>query len=469
MYMVTRYATYGLAFLVSMSIAEKMGPYYYGIWGFLLMIFCYFNLINWGVPQSVQVLLIQNRESSDVSANFEKTGLYLMCFISLSCLLVIGYYLLGGFDIIHNNNIGLYLVAICACGVFNYFNLYYSKIYRTRNRLFELSFQQTSVVVLMFISMLFFKGPSLLAALVLSYVLATFCSLLFYLFGGAAVFSGSYKSDYSKVIIRKGFLLFLYNSGFYLIITSTQTLISNSYRIEEFGYFTFSYTLGYAVFQLLDAFAYLITAKLLYKYQSSDMKVVLSTIRIVRDNFVSLFHGLTYLAMMFFPILLLFMPKYAHTLFLICLCCLTMLLYTNSFGYSTMLMARNREKILAGIATSSLALNVLLGLVLIHVIHVSYEYVIVATMVTYIYFAVMCVYFGRKELGLPLSLFDFLDDCFPIGLFVPFIGTLLLFVLGYSHLVFLPFCLFVLFNMKVLRSIFHTFVQILKNPKIIDI
>ena len=469
LYMATRYATYGLAFIVSLFIAEEMGPRYYGIWGFLLMVFGYFNLINWGVPQSVQVLLIQNKESSTVSANYEKTGLYLMGIISLSCFFVIGYYLLGGFRIIHDNNLGLYLFAICLCGVFNYFNLYYSKIYRTRNRLLELSFQQSSVVVLMFLSMLFFGGASLLMALVISYVVATCLSMLFYLLGGAADYSGNYISDYAQTIVRKGFLLFLYNSGFYLIMVSTQTMISNNYSLEEFGFFTFSYTLGYAVFQLLDAFAYLITTKLLYRYRSSDMDVVMSTIRIVRDNFVSLFHGLTYLAIMIFPLLLLFMPQYSNTLQLVCLCCLTMLLYTNSFGYSTMLMARNKEKILAMIAVSSLILNVFTGLALIYVFNVTYNYVIVATMIAYIYFAFMCVLFGRRELGLPLRLVDFVHDCFPIGLLIPFICTILVFYLGFDRLIFLPFVLFVLLNVKTIIRIYNTFKMILFNPNVIDI
>ena len=467
--MVTRYATYGLAFIVTLFVAEKMGPRYYGIWSFLLMLFGYFNLINWGVPQSVQVLLLQNKESSIVSSNYEKTGLYIMAIISLSCFLVIGYYWLGGFSIIRNNNLGVYLYAICLCGVFNYFNLYYSKIYRTRNRLLELSFQQSSIVVLMFLSMLFFGGASLLMALVISYVVATCLSMLFYLCGDAADYSGIFISDYAKIIVRKGFLLFLYNSGFYLIMVSTQTMISNNYTLEEFGFFTFSYTLGYAVFQLLDAFAYLITAKLLYRYRSSDMNVVMATIRIIRDNFVSLFHGLTYLAILLFPMLLSFMPHYSNTLQLVCLCCLTMLLYTNSFGYSTMLMARNKEKKLAMIAVSSLVLNVLTGLALIYVFGVSYNYVIVATMIAYIYFAFMCVFWGRKELGGPLRFADFVNDCFPIGLLIPFGGMLLVLFLGFDRLVFLPFVLFVLFNVKTIIRIYNTFKMILFNPNVIDI
>lgn len=467
--MVTRYVTYGLAFIVSISLAQKMGPRYLGIWGFLLMIFGYFNLINWGVPQSVQVLIIQHKESQEESAIYEKTGLLLMGLISLLCLAAIGYYCLGGFEIIHENGLGIHLIAICLCGVFNYFNLYYSKIYRTKNRVFELSFQQSSVVVLMLVSLLVFNGRNLLTALVASYFIATLASMLLYLFGGAADYSGRYETDYAKTIFRKGILLFLYNSGFYFIIVSTQTMISNSFTLEEFGFFTFAYTLGHAVFQLLDAFAYLVTAKLIYRYRSSDMNVVLATIRLVRDNFVALFHGATYLAIIFFPLLLHYMPKYADTLYLICLCCLTMLLYTNSFGYSTLLMARNKEKVLASIALSSLGLNVVLGLLFIKVFMFSYEYVITATMITYIFFALMCVVCGRRELGLPLNVMTILGDGFPLGLLIPFVSCLGIVFFRNDLFVFLPFILFVLLNLGTIKRIYQTVIKIMLNPKVIDI
>lgn len=468
-YMLTRYVTYGLSFIVTMYIASKMGPYYYGIWGFLLLVLNYFNLINWGIPQAVQVFLIQNKKDNSVCFDYEKTGFYLMLIASLGCLFLAIYYAFGGIEIAHKFNGGFLFYVVCICGLLNYVNLFYSKIYRARNRLFEISFQQTSVVVLMFLSMFWFEKESLLYAIVFCYLLSYFMSTCLYLFAGGANRKGKFKSYYAKDILKKGIFLFLYNSGFYLIIVSTKTLVSLSYSIEEFGLFAFAYLLGHAVFQLLEAFSFLLTTKLLYKYRSNVIEQVLSTISLIRTNFVVAFHGVMYLAMLCFPLLLKFLPQYVSALQVIYLSCLTMLLYTNSFGYSTFLVARNREKELAFISISTLFINLLLGLLLIKFFHVSFEYVILATMFAYFYYAILCVYYGRKTLGVSCKLWIILKDCFPLNLLIPFLSAVLFTFVNNSNLIFLPVLLFLIFNVKNLLSIYSSFKRILYHPNIIDV
>ena len=49
LYMLTRYVTYGMSFFVSMYAANRLGPYYYGVWGYLMLLLNYFNLINFGI------------------------------------------------------------------------------------------------------------------------------------------------------------------------------------------------------------------------------------------------------------------------------------------------------------------------------------------------------------------------------------------------------------------------------------
>lgn len=468
-YMLTRYLTYGISFIVTMYIASKMGPYYYGIWGFLLLMLNYFNLINWGVPQAVQVFLVQNKENELRCANYEKTGMYLITLISIGCIAIAIYYRFGGFEIANKYNLGFLFYLICLCGILNYFNLFYSKIYRVRNRIFEISFQQTSVVVCMVIVLLFYSGEELLCALVICYFVAYFLSLCLYLFNGGSRFDGYFVREYAKEISQKGIFLFMYNSGFYLIMVSTKTLVSSSYSVEEFGYFSFAYLLGHAVFQLLESFSFLLTTKLLDRYRSDNVKIVLSTIKLIRVNFVALFHGVMYLAMLFFPLFLCIVPKYKDTIQIVYLCCLTMLLYTNSFGYSTFLMAKNRERDLALISITTLFFNIMLCYLLIIYWKVGYEYAILATMVAYFYYAILCVYFGRKELTVSLNVFVILSDCFPLTLFVPFVSAICIAFLNISSLMFVPIILFIVLNKSVIYGVFSSFKKVLFNPNILDV
>ena len=467
--MSSRYVTYALVFFVNMYIATKMGPENYGIWSFLLLIFHYFMFVDLGIPSSVQVYMVQNKENNHVSADYEKTGLLMIGLLSLSGILVSIYYCLGGVEKAHKLNVGWFFYGMCFCGMLNFFNLFYDRIYRTKNRLFELAFKQTSVVFFLAIAVLNFQKKNLVTGMVLAYMTWCIASLLMYLFRGGANLKGHYSGEYARRILYKGFYLFIFNAGFSFILISTRTIIGTNFSIGDFGLFSFAYYLGHSVYNCLLAFSTLTIAKLLHRFHSSDRSVVLSTLSIVRISYIKLFHGIMYLVMIAFPIVLYFMPKYNESLLSMILCALMMLLFTNSFGYASYLIAINKEKQLALLAIISFLLNILIAEFLVMIIHASFEYVVFSTMISYLYYSYMCTYFGRKSLQLPTSFMKVLLDSFPLGLLLPFILALYVALSGNRVLLFVPFILFLLLNRKTVVIIYKIFKKLLFNPNIIDI
>lgn len=468
LYMLTRYITYILTFIVNMYISIKMGPELFGAWSFLLLVFGYFNIIDIGIPQAVQVLLVQKKSDFNDCADIEKSGLILVLIIALSCFFVALYYAFGGIKKAHELQLDYLFYGICICSFMNYFNNLFEKVYRCKNRLFEIAYKQTSLVLLMAILVLVFNN-NILEALVWSYVLWCFSSLLVFLFRGGLVFSGKFSKTFTHQIIKKGINLFLFYSGFVLIMISTKTLVNEYYSLHEFGLFSFAYYLGHAVYLCMLAFATVVITKLIDNYHSTDKKVVLNTISIVRENYVSLFHGAVYAAMILFPVVLSFMPKYSDSLVCMNLCSLMMLCYVNSFGYSTFLMAVNKEKVLAFIAIVSLALNIVLGFMIVVLLHVSYSMVVLSTMISYFVYAYMCTFYGRKALGLNISFISVLIDCFPVSLLIPFMVAIVITFLNVNELLFLPLVLYVVMNIKSIRSSYRTFIKLLNDPKLVNI
>lgn len=116
------------------------------------------------------------------------------------------------------------------------------------------------------------------------------------------------------------------------------------YTVEEFGYFTFAFTLANAVLLLLEAFSFVILPKVIDRLTSADPQEIKQVIHKLRVNYISLAHGCIYLALLFFPVLLHFVPKYSSTLTGLQLMALAIMLNTNSFGYGSYLMAQNKEK-----------------------------------------------------------------------------------------------------------------------------
>ena len=269
--------------------------------------------------------------------------------------------------------------------------------------------------------------------------------------------------------MNKGLFLFLFHAGFSLIILSTRTLIKTNYPIEEFGIFSFAYILGHAVYNCILAFSTVTITKLLDRFHSSNRDVVISTVSVVRVNYVTLFHGVLYMAMIAFPIIISFLPKYTNALLPMNLCALMMLLYTNSYGYASYLIATNKEKKLAFLAISSLVINILLGLYMIKILHLSYEYVVFATMAAYMYYAYLCTYYGRKSIGLSTSFIPVLLDCFPLGLLIPFCIAIAVSIYGNQIWAVVPLLVFVMMNTKAIKSICRTIKKLIVNPNIVDI
>lgn len=440
-----------------------------GIWGFILLILRYFHLIDFGIGNSMTVILVKNKKEQRTQAEYEVTAMILLGLMSLCIVIISIYNYCHGISWVEKYDLGALFYVVMGIAIMQYYNDYFLKVYRAKGKIFEFTFYQSILQILTFIVIFFVKGERLIILLTLALLFGHTLSLLLFALGKGIHFYGKPSIIKGKTIINKGLFLFVYNFSFYMIIVSTKTLIGAYYSIEEFGYFTFSYTIAHAALLLLTAFSSLITPKLIDKFNTEDINEIDRTVRLIRIDYVYLSHGLMYAAMMLFPILLLLMPKYAVTIQVLNLTALATVLYTNSFGYTSFLMSKNKEKILAKNSFFSLIINVLLIYVLILVFKVTYTYVVIGTLLSYFAFAYFTVYSGKKELSQPTDCISILRECFPIGILVPFVGAIGITLLNISYLMFIPFILFITLNMKEIKEIFLSLKKIIFKPQIVDV
>jgi len=468
-YMVTRYIIYFITFLSSMIIAVRMGPYYLGIWGFVLLLIRYFHIIDFGVGNSMTVLLVQNKEDEIARADYEMSAMFILSGISIGVVLVALYYYLFGIPLFEKYELGYLFYFVCIVAILQYFNDYFLKIYRVKGKMFEFTFYQSIIQILVFVAVFITRGEKLVYLLMGVYVISHLMSLFLFLRGKKVALDGKFSRTRSKEIVNKGTYLFIYNFCFYMIIISTKTIIGAYYSVEEFGYFTFAYTLAHAAILLLTAFSTLITPKLLDKFNSPNNDVIESAIRMLRINYVFLSHGLMYAAMLCFPILLYFLPNYAGTLKVINLTSLASILYANSFGYMSFLIVRNREKVIARNSFICLCINIIIAFVLVKIMHISYDYVVLATLISYFFYAYFSVSCGIKELSQRANFFVVIKDTFPLGILIPFLIATGVTIINNSYLMFLPLFIFIIMNIREIKEIYGSFKRILYNPNVIDI
>ena len=469
LYLGTRYLTYFFQFLSSIIIAVKLGPYYFGIWGFLLLLINYFRITNFGISNAANVLIVQNKENEQKVKDLVVGALISVGILSLMIVLFAVYYFLFGIPFFQKYEVGMLFYAICFIAILTHFNILLMNIYRIKNRLFEVAFQQSAVPILVLITCLILRDKELVYALLGAHVVGNILALLLFIFKKKIPWKGTFSVSILKAIINKGFFLFLYNICFYLIIVSVKTIISIYYTVEEFGFFTFSYSLANVVLLFLQALTFIVSPKIIDKLKSQDAESVQTLIKNIRVSYVSMAFGLGFLSLIVFPVFLELVPKYKEALTVIQLAVLTVVLYTNSFGYGTYLMAQNKEKTIAKISSFALLINVIIALSLIHIIQVTYEYVILATTFTYVLYTYLCVHFGKRQMGLKDGFLKNFTDCFQLSLLVPYIIAISVVLSGIKLLLPLPLIVYIFLNKKAIKEIILKVKTIINKPNVIDL
>ena len=468
-YASSRYFISALSFITSILIAAKLGAYLLGLWGFILLLRRYFQIVNFGIPDSTTVLCVLNKSDHEKVVLYQTNAIYVVFILSFIILLFGLFHFVFGFSFLLRYELTWEFYILCLVAVLTLFNDLFFKIYRLEGKILELTFYQSIIQILSFLSVLFFDGRILLVSLLLSYLLGNVFSIFVFLIKGSIYFNGILNKTFIERIVRKGFFIFMYNSLFYLILVSTRTGVSLHYDISEFGYLTFAYTLSNAIILLVDAIAALIVPKLIDKYNTEDRSIIIRVINILRINYMYVSYALMCVLLILFVCLLCFLEEYNSAFDIVIYLSLTVVLQTHSFPYTTFLMAKNKEKKIAVISLVSLLFNLCLMYVLICVFDFKYQYIILGTWTSYYLFLCLSIWQTNRELERFVSVLSVLNESFPIGLLIPSLLLLLIAFFNLKAFVFLPLLLYLIINRKQILIIYNSIKILFKNPNIIDV
>ena len=469
-YIFSRYATYFIQFINSLFIAVYLGPYYLGIWGFITLIIQYLNQINLGIAHSVNAIIAIHKNKEWYAQKVIGTSLTMLAGLSILVILFFAGNELFNLDIGSKYNFSTYAPVVAAIGVLGYFNSLFSNIFRVYGKVIEIAINQSAFPVLMLVAIVFFKGENLLWALVGANLIAYLLSLILFLIKTPVKLNPIFISRLVKTIQIKGWHLFVYNTSFYLIIISTKTFVSAYYSVEEFGYFTFAFALANVVLLLLQSFSFLIFPKLINRLASATSDKAQELLEMIRKVYISTSHLLIHFAILLFPLFILFFPQYNQSSDAFRTIALTVVLYTNSFGYSGLLIAKGLEKKLGYLSLFALIINVISAYIVVEIFQVRFAYVIIATMVTYFIYVFFLGYLGRKKLDLNSSFLSVFNDLYPVSLLIPFIVSWVLIITSVPNLYFIiPISLFIIMNWKDFFKIKEMINKVFLNPDFINI
>lgn len=469
-YIISRYLTYFIQFINSLFIAVFLGPYYFGIWGFITLAIQYLNQLNFGISHSTSVIIAIHKSKEWYVKKVIGNSIIMLAILSLFISLFFLSNELFNLNIGNKYNFSKYAPVVLLIGILAYYNALFSNIFRVYGKVAEIAINQSSFPVLALMTIFLFEGENLLWGLLSANLIAFLFSLFLYIYRTPIKLKPIFSKRLARTIQTKGWYLFIYNTSFYLIIISTKSLISVYYSVEEFGYFTFAYNLANVVLLLLQSFSFLIFPKLINRMAYATSEKISELLEDLRGIYITTSHFLVHLAILFIPILITFFPQYSEASQVFKLTALTTIMFSNAFGYSGLLIAKGLVKKLGRLALAVLILNLVLVWSLISIFKINFTFAILGTMVANFVYLYLLTYMGRKNLQLKSDFLMILKDVYPLRIFLPFFLSFTFIFFDFSNYWFITvILLFLILNFKKLKKNKPLLMKILSKSDIIDV
>ena len=182
LYVISRYATYIIQFINSLFIAIYLGPFYLGIWGFINLVIGYISQLNFGISNSVNVIISVNKQDNAYVQKIVGNGLSMIMGLSF---LVMLFFLISNATNLHigdRYHFNDYIVPVCIIAVLTHLNNYFATIFRVYGKIFAIALNQSLYPVLVLFIIPFFRGESLLWAMVVINCVSFIASFVLFLF-----------------------------------------------------------------------------------------------------------------------------------------------------------------------------------------------------------------------------------------------------------------------------------------------
>ena len=454
-----------------MVVAVRLGPYYLGLYGIIQLILNYANQFNFGIPHSLNVLLVHNKNDEKKQDSLIFNSLVLFSFLNVFLVVLLLIVKLMGLTKYGEIDIDRYLIILVLIAGITYYNSIFSTVIRFRNKVNQLSIVGSIPVIIDLSIIWFFEKEELVWALTITNFISCILSAFYFRVVGAfprkKIGIGDRKLQ--EEIFRKGIYLFMYNSCLYFMLLGIRTIVSSNYPLQEFGYFTFSFTIVNAVMLLLNSLDIIIFPKVIDRLSNVKKEVCYNTLKTLRVCYISTSHLLIYIALVVFPLFLKFFPQYENAISTMNMIALAVLMRSNAYGYNSLLIARNYEKIASHISMISLIISLLLGFFMAIVLHVPSSNIVISVLLAYLFCSYLMTYYGEKILSSQLTYRSVFKRCFPLKIFIPYILALLISILEKENLIILPLIVFLILNKKDIINIKDYVLKMIKSPNVIDL
>lgn len=382
LFTISRYAGYALMLVRGLLVAKLLGPYLFGVWGFLTLAQQYLSYTSLGLQHAVTVELA----TESVSAA-EKQAELIGSALSITALISAGLILLGfgiqasGVPLFEKYSFSQYVLVLGIIVGLSHLQQLFTNIYRVYGKLARIAASELLSTTLPLMAVLIFKDAVLIEALLGSLVLSGLLSIV--LFVVRAPFKVAFKFSLHnwRRLVAMGMPLLVYTASFYFITVSGRTIVSAFYSVETMGYYSLANTITTGTLLGLNAVSWVVYPNILSRTHAgiSD-HLVAEVVRKVNDLYGTSVFLAVFGVILGLPVLFFFLPQYQPAANALSVLLLSQAVLAVSFGYNCVAIARRKHMKVAGIGV--IAGIVVTGLsLLVALLKMSLTWIAVAVLV----------------------------------------------------------------------------------------
>lgn len=358
-----RYVSYALLFVRGILVAKFLGPYLFGVWGFLMLMNQYLSYTSFGMQYAINVELavdsVDNVRQQEKYIGVALTVTAIIAAILALIGLAIQYFEIPLFEKYSFNQYALALGVIVGM---THLKEILTNVYRVHGKLVRIMIGEFLFAFIPLLAALTFRGEALITALLLAMAGSSLITLVVYLVKAPFKIVPQLDRAATKYLLVIGIPLLIYNLSFALMTIAGRTIVSIFYSVETMGFFAMANSITVATLLGLRAVIWVVFPKVLTRTRLGlPDEEVASTVNKLNDLYSTAVFLAVFVMILFLPLLFAILPQYKPAASVLIVLLLTQAILSVVAGYNAVAIARKKQSLVAAVAIVAVIFIVLFG------------------------------------------------------------------------------------------------------------
>jgi O-antigen/teichoic acid export membrane protein len=357
-----RYLVYAFQIAKGFALAYFLGPFFFGIYGYIMLYQQYLVYSNLGVQYALNAeLSINSNSEQSVKNRIENSAFSMTVYIVLVLFILSLFVYFFKIEIFPYKDSYKYVFLLLILACLGHFQEIFVNIFRINKNLLPILYSDLFIAIATISVIPFFNGINLIDAVLWTWVI----SLSFTMFIYKILYKKRIRFDnsYIKSLFNAGLPLLLFIFNYNLMGLIIRTLISIYYDTTAMGLFSFSNSLTSAIMLSFNSITWLMYPAVISKLSDYDLKGIELEDYLIgfSKKLIFIVFAIIFIAIIAMPLLFIFLPKYEPIKGALIILLLNQVVFNAGFAFVSLAIGRKSYYQIAAISLLSVIICFLFG------------------------------------------------------------------------------------------------------------